>query len=172
MYRPVKKRAMSGTKKKPAIGRRKTTRRRRRISGIGKIDAKGIGMQVVGLTIGAAGGRELNAILVKQFPTLTPTVSGLIQIGVGVLLPMVVKGNALVANIGNGMIANGGMVELVNLGVISGVRPSAMSYRINGSSQLSSIAGGGRFHRLSGASDLSAVAGMPKRRKISGNRCY
>lgn len=169
--------AVSGKRKRKrsTAGKRKTTgRRRRRISGIGGIDIKGLAMKVAGLGVGAIAARELNTIAVKQFPSLTPMVSGFIQIGVGVMLPMLVKGSAFVADIGDGMIANGVMVEAVNLGLISGMGNRSMSYRINGPGQLRAIAGGvmpNGLHTIAGKGDLNAVAGIYSRsRKRIG--CY
>lgn len=158
--------AVSGTRKKRRTVKRKpTTRRRRRISGIGKLDIQGLAMKVAGLGVGAIAARELNTIAVKQFPSLTPMVSGFIQIAVGVFLPIMVKGNKFVSDIGDGMIANGVMVEAVNLGIISGMpgNPSRMSYRINGSGNLRAVAGTGNMRAIAGYNKLNAVAGTNRK---------
>lgn len=152
-------------KRKAPVKRATTTRRRRRrISGIGKIDIGGIAMKAAGLGAGAIAARELNTIAVKQFPTITPMISGLIQVGAGVVLPMLVKGNKFVSDMGDGMIANGIMVEAVNMGIISGTDGnSTMSYRINGTGNLKTISGRGNLKTIAGRGNLKTIAGTPRR---------
>jgi hypothetical protein len=166
--------AVSGKRRKKAHTAHRTThRRKRRISGIGGMDLKGIGLKVAGLGVGSIGARELNTILVKQFPSLTPMISGFIQIAVGVFLPVLVKGSKFMADVGDGMIANGMMVEAVNLGLISGVSPnSSMTYRINGPGNIRAIAGTSPngLRTIAGKGDLNAVAGVQRRKMVSG--CY
>jgi hypothetical protein len=174
MRRSVSK--VSGTRKKrrSAPKRKTTSRRRRRISGIGSFDLGGVAIKVAGLGAGAIAARELNTLLVKMSPTtFTPMVSGLVQIAGGVFLPMLVKGNAFVNDMGDGMIANGVMVEAVNLGLISGVGGGGkMSYRINGPGNLSAVAGPGRLRAIAGGNGMiSTVAGVSRNRKVA-NRCY
>lgn len=127
------RRKVGGTRKVSGTKRKKTTtRRRRRVSGIGSINLGGVAMTVLGLGVGAIAARELNTILVKQFPTLSPEIVGLAQIGIGVVLPMVVK-SKLGTDIGNGMVAFGVQVEAVNLGLISGIGANnKVSYRLSG----------------------------------------
>jgi hypothetical protein len=93
-----------------------------------------------GLVVGAVAARELNTLAVKFFPTLTPMISGILQMGVGFMLPKFVKG-AFFANMADGMIANGGMVTIVSTGIISGTSDT-MTYRINGTSNLKVIGRG------------------------------
>lgn len=160
--------AVSGTKKrKKAAPRRKTTtRRRRRISGIGSVDIQGIAMKVAGLGVGAIAARELNTIIQKSVPSITPTIVGLIQIGAGVVLPMLVKGNKFVADMGDGMIAFGVQVEAVQLGIISGVgsAPGMMSYRVNGTNRLQPVNGTSRLQPVNGTARLQPVNGVSRRR--------
>jgi hypothetical protein len=160
-------------KRKAAAPRRKTTRRRRRISGIGSTDVQGMAMKALGLVAGACAGRELNTLIVKMVPSFPPKMSGLAQMAVGFVLPMMVKNNKFIADMGAGMIANGGMVEVVNLGLISGMgnNPSKITYRINGTG------GRGSLNAINGTGNLSAVSGLStvsgvNRRKVSGPRCY
>jgi len=101
-----------------------------------------------------------NTILVKQFPTLTPMVSGLIQIAAGVAVPMFVKAPWM-GYVGSGLIGNGVMVEAVNLGLLSGgigATPRTMTYRVNGTSNLSAVGRTGR-RKIGGTSNLSTVGG-------------
>src|ERR1700693_2367109 len=108
------RRSTGGTRKKAKVSgvkRRKTSHRRhRRISGMG--DIGGIAEKAGGLGVGAVAARELNTLL-SGFITLSPMVSGLLQMGVGVMLPKFAKG-AFMQNVGDGMIANGGMVVIVS----------------------------------------------------------
>jgi hypothetical protein len=129
----VKKRkgAVSGTK-------RKTHRRKRRISGTG--DMMGAIEKAGGLVLGAVGGRELNTIAVKIVPTLSPMLSGALQAVVGYMLPKFIKGS-FVAAVGDGMIANGGMVMLVSTGIINGPN-NRMTYRVNGGTSNLKVIGG------------------------------
>jgi|SRR5579859_1355229 len=135
-------RKLSGRKRsKSKVGatHRKTHhRRRRRVSGAH--DMGGMVQKAGGLVVGAVAARELNTLAVKFFPTLTPMMSGLIQMAAGFVLPKMVKG-AFMANVGDGMIANGGMVTIVSTGLISGVNDT-MTYRINGTSNLKVIGRG------------------------------
>lgn len=127
-----RKKAVSGTKTK-------TRRRRRRISGTN--DMMGMLEKAGGLVLGAVGGRELNTIAVKMVPTLSPMISGLLQAGVGFLLPKFVKGSFFQA-VGDGMIANGGMVVIVSTGIINGPTNGRMAYRVNGGTDKLNVIGG------------------------------
>lgn len=163
--------AVSGKRRKKAH-HRPVRRTKKRVSGIGSMDLKGIGMKVAGLGVGSIGARELNTILTKQFPSITPMISGFIQIAVGVFLPVMVKGSKFIADVGDGMIANGVMVEAVNLGLISGVSPgSRMSYRVSGGqNNMRAIAGTSAdgLRTIAGSGNLNAVAGVPRRKMMSG----
>lgn len=156
-----------GRKRRSPAKRKTSTRRRRRgISGIGSIDIGGLATKIAGLGAGSIAARELNSVLIKEFPTLTPLVSALIQVGGGVILPMLVKNNRWVADMGDGMIANGVMVAAVNVGIISGTNPSMMSYRIGN-------ANGGRLNVIAGGQQLRAIAGAPRtRNRRPGEQMY
>jgi hypothetical protein len=129
----ARRKVVPGIRRKPAKKRKTTTRRRRRVSGIGSLDVSGIAMTVLGLGAGAIIARELNTVAVKEFPTISPTIMGLVQIAAGVAVPYFIK-SKLGQDVGNGMIAFGVQVEAVNLGLISGVgMPNkTVSYRIHG----------------------------------------
>jgi len=124
-----------------AKSKRRTHRRRRGIHGAN--DISGMLQKAGGLVVGAVAARELNTLAVKFFPTLSPMVSGLLQMGAGYFLPKVVKG-AFFANVGDGMIANGGMVVVVSTGVITG-SPDTMTYQISGTSNLKVVNGGSPY---------------------------
>lgn len=138
-----RKRAVSGVK-------RKTRRRRGRVSGTK--DLMGMVEKAGGLTLGAVGARQLNALAVKLVPGLSPTISGLGQMAAGYFLPKFMKGS-FVAAIGDGMIANGGMVLLVTLlpGVLSGVGGGRRSYQVNGTTNLKVIQGTGNLKVIGNA---------------------
>lgn len=162
MNRPKARKKVAGVGK--VTHRRKTTRKKR---GVGSIDIEQTGMKILALGGGAAGARLLNTVLIKQFPTLTPMISGLIQVAAGAVIPMFVK-NEIVANVGNGMIANGVMVELVNFGIISGVGATGrtMQYRVNGTSALSAV--GRTRRRVGNTSQLSAVGNTSQLSAVGG----
>ena len=144
-----KKRRVSGT---TSIGKTRTRRRRRRVSGIGKLDVGGVLMDVAGLVGGAIIAREASNIVLKQFPGTSPLIIGIGQIGAGVLLPRLLK-SKLGQDLGNGMVAFGGQVVAVNLGVISGNMPRT-SYRImSGTNQLTAIAGTNRLTAIAGVNN-------------------
>ncbi len=138
-------------KRKGGAKRKRTSHRRGGIRGAG--DIGGMVQKAGGLVVGAVAARELNTLAVKFFPTLTPMISGLLQIGAGYFLPKLVKG-PFFANMGDGMIANGGMVVVVSTGVISGAGDT-MTYRVNGTSMLNVVSGG--------TSRLNVVAGPTTR---------
>lgn len=164
--------AVSGKRKRKSPARKTTHRRRRRISGIGSLDIKGIGMKIAGLGVGSIGARELNTILVKRVPSISPAISGAIQIVIGVVLPKLAGGSKFIADVGDGMIANGVMVGAVALGVISGMNNgSRMSYRVSGGpNNMRAIAGtmSDGLRTIAGKGDLNAVAGMQRRKMVSG----
>jgi hypothetical protein len=133
------RRSSGGTRKKAKVNgvkRRRTSHRRRRISGMG--DIGGIVEKAGGLVVGAVAARELNTLL-SGFVTLSPMVSGLLQMGVGVMLPKFAKGSFM-QNVGDGMIANGGMVVIVSTKLISGASDRA-AYVINGTANLPVVNG-------------------------------
>lgn len=122
--------------------RRKHHTRRRRVSGTGAMG--GMLTKAGGLILGAVAARELNTVIVKFAPSFSPLMSGIVQMGVGFILPKVVKG-PFFQDIGDGMIANGGMVTVVSTGLISGMN-DRMAYKINGTAN----------HRV-----VNGTAGMP-----------
>lgn len=153
-----------GAKRKKAPAKRKTTgRRRRRMSGIGSMNMQGMAMKAAGLVAGAVLAREANTIAVKQFPTLSPMMSGIGQIALGILIPHFVKNNKFVADMGDGMIANGGMVVIVSTGAISGMghlgASNMRTYRINGRNNMRAIAGTNNLPTVAGLNSGSTVAG-------------
>jgi hypothetical protein len=159
----ARRKSVSGSKK-----RKTGTRRRRRISGIGSIDVMGILTTGAEVGAGVSAARLLNTILVKQFPTLaaSPMESAIIQFLAGGALMAFVPGNKTVANIGAGMMGNGVMVELVNLGLISGTGSDRMQYKINGTGgagmnkYVNAIAGAGQAKLFAAVNAPSRVAGL------------
>lgn len=145
------RRKVGGTKKRRVSGavgthRRKTTRRRRRVSGAN--DIQGMATKVGGLVLGAVAARELNTLVVKFLPSFSPLMSGAVQVLVGVMLPKFVK-SPFIADVADGMIANGGMVLVVSTGLISGPN-DRMAYRINGTANHNVVAGTGYMPTVNG----------------------
>jgi hypothetical protein len=141
------RRKIGGTHHKTAKKVTRHHRRHRRISGAN--DIGGALQSAGGVIVGSIAARELNTLLVKFMPTLSPMLSGVIQMATGFVLPKMVKGSSFVDNVGKGMIANGGMVLVVSTGMISGVS-SRMAYKINGTSHLQVINGTGNLPVVNG----------------------
>jgi len=161
-----KKRRRIGAVKMAGPARRRRTRRR-----IGAAsDMTGMLMTSLGLVAGSVAARELNTLVQNQF-SLSNTVSGLGQVAIGFVLPMVVKNNKFVQDMGYGMIANGGMVLAVSTGLINGEMPKSMTYRINGPS-LPQVSPGHTLPVVSGISNLPVVSGTtaPKSVTVSNYR--
>lgn len=138
--------------------RKPATRRRRRVSGTNNMS--GMLTKAGGLILGAVAARELNTLVVKFFPSFSPLMSGVVQMGAGFILPKFIKG-PFFADIGDGMIANGGMVTIVSTGLISGIDSGRMAYRINGTSNFKVVNGTGYMPVVSGITGpaYAAVAG-------------
>lgn len=134
-----RRRRVSGVAKVGAK-HRTTRRRRRRISGTG--DIMGMVEKAGGLVLGAVAARELNTIVSGMFTppnSLSPAMSGLGQMVIGLFLPKFIKGSFVQA-VGDGMVANGGMVLAVSAKVING--PSdRIAYRVNGTTNLRVVNG-------------------------------
>lgn len=135
-------------------------RRRRRMSGIGKLNVAGIGTQVLGIAAGAAGA----AILAKNvFPTMNAKVKAAIQIGAGIALPAFLLKNKMGEALGSGMIAVGAVNILQSMNVISGIGEDALLLPVSmAGDDLSVVAGGDDdddSYAMSG-DDLSVVAGI------------
>jgi hypothetical protein len=143
--------------------RKKTTTRRRRSSrGMG---AMGSGLSaVLPLVVGAVAGR---IIANKLAGKASAAVLGAGQIGVGLVLPSVIKNN-FVKGIGTGMIINGAVSLAQSTGVISaisGIGEMEVDFlngtdmdTMEGTSDLSIIANIDEGI-MSGSSDLSVIAG-------------
>lgn len=138
-------RKIGGRRPKAKTAKRKT-HRRRRISGAG--DVSGMAQKAGGLVLGAVAARELNTLAVKMLPSLSPLMSGVLQMAVGFVLPKFVKG-AFFQNLGDGMVANGGMVAIVSTGVITG-EGNMMAYKLNGTSRLNVVNGTARLNVVNG----------------------
>ena len=100
--------------------KRKVHHRRRRVSGVGRINVKSIGIKVLGTAAGAFAARLLYNMGLKQFPTIKPQYAGLGIVVVGALIPKFIK-SELGSAAGDGMIAIGSLSALQGFGVISGV---------------------------------------------------
>lgn len=111
------------SKKKPT--RRRS--RRGRVSGVGTVDLKSAALVVAG----AFAANKLKGILSKNTTNTTMTnLAPFAGLAVGIVLPMVVKGNPLVSALATGMVAAGGIDALrkVAPNLISGVPVIAGQY--------------------------------------------
>ena len=99
-------------------GVRKTSRRaytrRRRVSGIGKMDFTSI----AGIMAGAVGGQFLDGL--PFFSTLDPKIQSAIKIALGVYAPTMVKGT-FAKGVSDGLIASGSVDLASDFGLVSGV---------------------------------------------------
>jgi hypothetical protein len=142
--------------------RKKTTTRRRRSSrGMGAMTS-GLGA-VLPMVVGAVAGRIISNKLAGK---ASAAVLGAGQIGVGLVLPSVIKNN-FVKGIGTGMIINGAVSLAQSTGVISaisGIGEMEVDFlsgdmdTIEGSDNLSIIANIDEGI-MSGNGDLSVIAG-------------
>lgn len=160
------RRKVSGTKRRVSgarTHRRTHHHRRRRVSGTGGMG--GMLTKAGGLILGAVAARELNTVVVKFAPSFSPLMSGIVQMGVGFILPKMVKG-AFFQDIGDGMIANGGMVTIVSTGLISGIGQGTdrVAYRINGHG----VAGTGKWNVVNGTGYMPVVSGLPAYAAVAG----
>lgn len=148
------RRKMSGTPRKAAVGRKKTTRKRSRRRGIGAAGMSGMIMPILGLTVGAGGIRWLMTILGGFLPFLASNqiVDGAAQIALGFFLPKFIKG-PFFQFVGYGMMASGGQTILVGTGLISGA--STMSYQVGGVSNLRVIGGTGALKVVGSANRIA-----------------
>ncbi len=153
------RRKISGRRKAAVSGKkRKTTRRRRRISGIGSLDIGGMATTAAAVGAGAVGARLLNTVVLAKMTSITPLMSGAIQTVAGAVLPMFVKNNQFVANMGKGMMANGVMVMVVSTGAISGLGSAdTMTYRINGRQRMNGINSGNVVNGLNAGRMVSGI---------------
>lgn len=103
-------------KRRSRPARRKTSRRRGRVSGIKDVDFTSIGLVVAGAVAGRILYNKLststNATMVKLAPY-----AGLLA---GIVLPMVTK-EAMMKALSMGLVASGGVNMLVGLKVITGI---------------------------------------------------
>lgn len=166
--------------------RRAPQKRRRRVSGtssdIGQTLMSGLAV-AGGIVLGRLG----NQMLVKMSPTLTPLMSGLIQIGAGGALVMFTK-NPMLDKVGWGLMGQGVAVEAVNFGLVSGIgsmlNPGAdrMQYTINGTApgvykNSSRIAGSGQAKLMGMNYSGSAITGYKPGTTMAigrsgGKKCY
>ena len=105
--------------------KQKKTHSRRRRSGVGSVNMQSSLMKVVGVAVGAVGGRMLaNSLGAK----LDPKIVAGGTIVAGVILPAKLgKGSPLMEGIGAGLIAQGATSLLTNFGVIKGFEDDGMS---------------------------------------------
>lgn len=92
----------------------KPVRRRRRVSGMGKLEFEKIG----GIVAGAIGGQFLDGL--PMFSTLDPKIQSAFKIALGVFAPQYVKGD-FVKGVGDGLIASGSVDLASDFGIVSGV---------------------------------------------------
>lgn len=141
---------------------RKTTPRRRRISGVGKSN---VIMQIAGLAGGAILARVANNLILKAKPDLNSKIINVAQIGLGIYLPKMVK-SALGKDLGAGMIAAGGLGLATSFGVINGIDEISgvddmMEVQVAGTDDLQVISGYGEDFGFSDTMNgLDVVSGI------------
>jgi hypothetical protein len=161
------RKAKIGSVKRSAVGK---SRRKRRSKVSGMDTGMNVVMKAALLGAGAITGRELNAALVSMYPTLDPTMSGIGQAAIGILIPMLVPNEPLIEDFGNGMVAQGLMVIAVSqISQLQGVPTSRtinVRRKIGNAPNYNTIAGGYSVSRLNGNPQYNTVAGAKRRRKV------
>lgn len=155
---------------------KKTTRRRRRMSGIGtgKMNLTNIATTIGGALLGVAGAGYINKLLFaktadakkkEMYTTLLP-------MALGVATPMMFKGKKWAEFAGAGMIAYGGSKFLKKQGLIGATDESfevsvgANEFAMAGDDNVSTIAGdddyslSGYDYAMSGDDNVSTIAGL------------
>ena len=107
-----------GIRKTRAAGRRAYTRRRRSVSGLGKIDQQ----NVIGLVLGGIGSQFIEGFL-PAASTLDPKILSAAKIGVGLFLPGMVKGkgSGIAKGISDALITTGAIGLAQDFGVLNGI---------------------------------------------------
>jgi len=95
---------------------RRPAPRRRRISGVNNNPV----MQIAGLVGGAIAARIANNLILKAKPDLNGKIINVVQIGLGIYLPKMIK-SQLGKDLGAGMIAAGGLGLATSFGIINGI---------------------------------------------------
>jgi len=152
----------------------KTTHRRRRVSGVGKINPSNLLVQLGGVAVGAAAaGFFTSKVLGKQ----SATVKAVAAIAAGIATPMFIKSD-LGKAAGNGMIAVGVIALLKKSGMVSGLGASdiMIPVAVSGADDYPVISGdyamagddgmsgdyamAGEDDGMSGTDDLSVIGAM------------
>lgn len=140
-----------------------THRRRSRMSGMGG------SMETI---LGVVGGVVAGKAITKFLPTtISPTLLALGQIGVGIFLPKMVKGN-LGTGLGYGLVANGASSALTSFSILSGVPQYRVVMNGPGGGRLNTLAGGA-LNTLTGVKPQQQTPPAPPVRRslstLSGN---
>ena len=110
-----------------------------------KFNLKKIGSKVIGLAAGVIAAEELPK-LIPTGVTISDTIMGVGKIGVGVLLPTLLKkGGDILEAAGDGMIASGVLQLAKGTGMIKGVNdaPYITIYQRDHDTEASQVSGGG-----------------------------
>jgi hypothetical protein len=128
--------------------RKKTTHRRRRVSGVGKINTANLVNTIGGVLVGVAAAGYLNKLALQG---KSITVQALVPVAAGIALPMFLK-SELGKFAGAGMVAYGGGKFLSSMGLAGIGDADTMEFPV-------SISGDDNFSSLAGSSDPFAMAG-------------
>jgi len=144
---------------------RKTTHRRRKMSGMGKLDAGNI-LSTVG---GIAAGTLVAGLLVKKLlSTQNELVQAIVPVAAGIATPMVIKNSTTAQMAGAGMIGYGvaKLLAKYNLAGVGEVDTIDVPMSISGDDNLSVISGDDDFamagyddYAMAG-DDISVLAGL------------
>ena len=142
----------------------KTSRRRRRVSGIGKVNAGSALTQIGGVLVGVAAGAYLNKLALSG---KSNTIQAAVPAAAGIAVQMFLKSD-LGKSIGSGLIAYGGGKFLSNMG-LSGIGADSIDLpvSISGDDTLSMVAGdddyamaGDDDYAMAGDDTLTSLAGF------------
>ena len=132
--------------------RKKTSYRRRRVSGLGG----GMLMKTLGVIAGAV----VANMVAAKIPIGDSKVKAAAVVGLGIFFPKLLKGG-FGESIGAGMVATGGVQLVSSLGLISGIGQIDDGGVMAGhDGDLSVIAGDDDGSVMAGGEDLSVLAGM------------
>jgi len=141
----------------------KKTYRRRRVSGIGKIDLNNSLQSIGGVLLGVVGAGYLNKLALSGKSTM---IQSIVPIGAGIAIPLVLK-SKLGESIGQGMIAYGGSKFLQSVGLAGIGESFDVPVMISGDDQLSIMAGDDEFamagddeFAMAGDDYLTSLAGF------------
>lgn len=145
----------------------KKSYRRRRMSGVGKLNATNIATTIGGALVGVAGAGYINKLLFNKTADAQKKqmYTTLLPMALGIATPMLFKGKKWAEYAGAGMIAYGGSKFLAKQGLIGAdddsfeVSVGADDFAMAGDDMVSTIAGDDDY-AMSGDDMVSTLAGL------------